>query len=318
MQYKLHSAQSFLSVLGLVRRRIAANIYKNPVFYLFDKNRKRIEREVKDLNPISRLGSGELNLSRRDRRRIKKQVKNLNPWFYQVDIFGVRVKPGIYPTKFKRDLSTYGLINRQIYRKVLLVKEVTKRFDFTDARILDLGCNCGYWSSIYITRYGADSLVGIEGSEIYVKQADLYYKSLGIREKATFIFDNIMEYNYDQWRDSPFDFVLCAGILYHVKNHEELLTRISQVNRKALVIDTRISEEGDEYIEPGNLCFNAIEATRDKKVPTKDGLIRTLRELGYETEIISPIFKNLYGVQGDDDYTTGRRICMFCRKKKIG
>lgn len=278
------------------------------------RERKRIEKEVKELNPVSNLSSDEFPLQYKDRKRIEQEIKNLNPWFYKLEVFGVRVKPGTYPSKDERDLDTRGLINRQIYRKVLLVDEVTKRFNFAGARILDIGCNCGYWASIYITKYGADSMVGIEGRELPIKQAKLYYSSLGIQDKAVFICDNIVEYDYAKFGEGAFDFVLCAGILYHMKDHEELLKKISHINKKGLVIDTRISAQGEEFVEPSDSCFNAIEATRDKKVPRKDDLINILHKLGYEVEIISPRFKTIHGVSGWDDYNANKRICLFCRK----
>jgi len=278
------------------------------------KERGKIGREVKELNPVSKLSSDEFPLQYKDRKRIEHEIKNLNPWFYEMEIFGVRVKPGVYPSKDTRSLDTCGLINRQMYRKVLLIDEVTKRFDFAGARILDIGCNCGYWASIYITKYSAHSVVGIEGRDLFIKQADLYYKSLGIRDKALFICDNTVDYDYAKFGESAFDFVLCAGILYHIKHHEELLKKISYVNGKVLVADTRISEQGEEFVEPGDLSFNAIEATRDKKVPRKDDLISILHKLGYEVEIIPPRFKTIHGVNGGDDYNADKRICLFCRK----
>ena len=83
---------------------------------------------------------------------------------------------------------------------------------------------------------------------------------------------------------------------------------------KVIVIDTRVSETEDEFIEPKNLWFNAIEDTRNKKVPSKDNLIKILHKLGYETEIIPSRFKTIHGVSGWDDYNSGKRICIFCRK----
>lgn len=278
------------------------------------RNRKRIEQEVKNLNPVSRLSSEELSLQYKNQKAIEQEIQNLNPWFHKLEVFGVKVKPGVYPPKRERSLNTQGLINRQMYRKLLLVDGVTKRFDFSGAHILDIGCNCGYWSSIYITKYGADSVVGIEGRELFIKQANLFYKSLGIQDTALFSHGNIMEYDYDKWGKGAFDFVLCAGILYHIKEQEELLKKISYVNKKVLVIDTRVSEKGEEFVEPKDLWFNAIEATRDKKMPRKDDLLKILHELGYKTEIIPPRFKTIYGVMGIDDYNAGRRVCIFCRK----
>jgi hypothetical protein len=306
-------------VLGAIRAFVrdlaaeSASLAKSLVQY---RERKRVAQEARDLGPVSRLSSAESPVHRPDREDLERQVADLNPWFYRVDIFGVRVKPGVYPSRQQRDMSTRALVNRQMCRSSLLVGEVARRFDFSGARLLEVACNCGYWSSVYITRYGADSVVGIEGRDLFVNQANLYYSSLGIQDRASFLQGNIMECDYGKWGEGAFDFVLCAGILYHIKEHEELLRRLSNVNRSVLVIDTRVSEEGDEFVEPGSLCFNAIEQTRDKKVPRKADLIDIMVRLGYDVETLQPTFKNIDGVAGSDDYGAGRRICLFCRRRR--
>lgn len=248
------------------------------------------------------------------KRHIKQRISQLNPWFYELDIFGVKVKPGIYPIK-KSDLpDTKYLINRQRNRYTLLVDEVIKRFNFSGMKILDIGCNCGYWSSIYIKNYGANFVVGIEGREQFIKQANLYYESLGIKNKCMFILGNVMNIDYRFLPENPFDFVLCAGILYHVKNYELLLKKISSVNTRIIIIDTRISPIDYGFIEPGDLFFNAIEETREKRVPTKDRLLKLLHNFGYDVKIIPPKFKTMKGVSGMDDYNAGNRVCLFCEK----
>lgn len=265
---------------------------------------------------INRIFSRKPSFKNTEKEKIKGEIEALNPWFYPLEISGVKIIPGIYPSKDNQDLSTTALINRHRCRKTLLVDEVTKRFDFSGARILDVACNCSYWTSVYISKYGASSMVGIEGREQFIKQAKLYYQSLGILNKACFIHANIMEYDYDKFGRNEFDFVLCAGILYHIKDHGYLLEKISKVNKDILLIDTRVSEQGEEFEESNNLCFNAIEATRDKKVPRKEDLTNILRKLGYEVEIIPHSFKTVAGVDSNDDYNAGKRVSIFCRKKQ--
>jgi len=248
---------------------------------------------------------------------IRQKIKQLNPWYYELKINDVKIKPGIYPIKKKDFPDTEWLINRQKCRKKLLIDEVIKRFNFNDANILDIGCNCGYWSSIYIIKYGAKYVVGLEGREKFIKQANLYYENLGIKNKSMFILGNVMEIDYRYLSGIPFDFVLCAGILYHIKNYKLLLEKISKANTRALVIDTRISPIEYGFMEPGDLFFNAIEETRDKRIPTMDRLLKLLNNFGYNVEIIPPKFKTIKGVTGVDDYNAGNRVCLFCEKKII-
>jgi protein-L-isoaspartate O-methyltransferase len=291
----------------------AASLVKSLIQY---RERKRVERVARDLLPVSRLSLAESPVGRPDREDLERQIADLNPWFYKLEVLGVRVRPGVYPSRQQRDMGTRALVNRQMCRTSLLVGEVARRFDFSGARLLDVACNCGYWSSVYITRYGADSVVGIEGRDLFVNQANLYYSSLGIQDRALFVRDNVMDCDYEKWGEGAFDFVLCAGILYHIKEHEELLRRLAHVNRSVLVIDTRVSEEGHESIEPGTLYFNAIEQTRANKVPRKADLIDIVVGLGYDVETLQPTFKSIDGVAGSDDYNAGRRICLFCRRRR--
>jgi len=220
------------------------------------------------------------------------------------------VTPGIYPDEGYRDKSSEKLVNRQRCRETLLVKEVVKRYNFNGKKILDVGCNCGYWSSIYIAKYGADSMVGIEGRDLFTKQGNLYYWSLGIKDRGVFIRDNVEEHDYS----GSFDFVLCAGILYHIREHEKLLRKIAQVNKNVLVVDTRVRLTGEKRREPDNLCFNSIPETRISLIPGKKALLDILQDLGYSTEVIPPRFKTVAGVDGDDNYNKGKRICIFCEK----
>ena len=248
------------------------------------------------------------------RRKTKQRIKDLNPWFYELEIYKCKVNPGIYPMKRKDLPDTRFLVNRQKNRSNLLIDEIVKRYDFSNAKILDLACNCGYWSSVYLRDYGAASVVGIEGRRRFIDQAHLYYESLGLNDRSHFIEDNVMEVDYLNIIENPFDFILCAGILYHVKSYESLLEKISRVNKHSLVIDTRVDPTNLEFIEPGDLYFNAIRDTRDKRVPTKKGLFAVLKKLGYKVESIIPTFSTIKGVDGVDDYNSGNRICLFCEK----
>jgi len=251
---------------------------------------------------------------------IPEKIKQLNPWFYEVNICGNYTTPGLYPLK-RRLLNNKGLvdteylINRQICRSQLLLDEVIKRYDFTDKSLLDLGCNCCYWTSRYLVE-GASSLVGVDGRERFIQQADLLLSCLGLREQSRLIRKNVEEVNFSMLPFTPFDFVLCSGILYHIKDYENLLKRISKVNKDCLVIDTRVMPQDTQFKEPRDLYFNAIEETRDKLTPSRDKLLKLLNTLGYDYEILTPTFKTVKGVEGSDNYNIGCRICIFCRKVK--
>ncbi len=245
-------------------------------------------------------------------RNLKKTIHNLNPWFYKMELNGIDVIPGIY-NENKGNRGPEQLIYRQQCRKILLVDEIVKRYDFNGKTVLDVACNCGFWSSMYIEN-GAKSVVGIEGRENFIRQADLLYTCRGIREKAEFILGNVVEFDYSVYNENKFDFILCSGILYHIKDQTDLLMKLSMVNNEVMVIDTRVAESHESVFEKRELYFNAIESTRDKTIPTKKMICETMKELGYAVELIPPPFKIGIGIDTVDNYHTGRRICLFCKK----
>ena len=103
-------------------------------------------------------------------------LKSLNPWYVEIDIKGIgKTIPGlppcgkVYP---ERERSTQGLINHQKYQHGILVDQPKSFFDFNEKTILELGCNCGYWSYQYYLE-GCKKIIGIEGRDLFVKQANL-------------------------------------------------------------------------------------------------------------------------------------------------
>ena len=110
---------------------------------------------------------------------------------------------------------------------------------------------------------------------------------------------------------------LCAGILYHVPNYAEILRWAAEVTNEVLIVDTRVQDGAEVTIrEPGDLTFNAIAETRDKIVPDRTRLLATLRELGFEPEVMPVGFARQLGVDDVDSYADGRRVTIIARKVK--
>jgi SAM-dependent methyltransferase len=252
---------------------------------------------------------------------IQKQAEALNPWFYAVDLGGYTTVPGVFPTG-QKDRDTQQLLNRQRCRQTLLVDAVAERYDFAGKTLLDVACNCGYWSSLYLRNHGAASLLGIEGRDVFLQQAQLYYfrwwmsehGDLATSAPAEFAQANVVEFDYEAM-DRVFDFILCAGILYHIPDQHALLTKLAAVNTEVMVIDTRVDPNDRKQLEPRDRSFNAIEATKMKSTPSVETLSKILDDLGYDFEILPPKFKTVPGVNGCDDYNAGRRVCIFARKR---
>ncbi len=244
---------------------------------------------------------------------IAQQANALHPWFYPVQLGGVRVVPGI-----GSDWNASTLANRVACRQTLLVDQVIDQYDFQDKSLLDLACNCGYWSAHY-TQHGVSRVLGVEGRDTFREQAELYWRTGRFLPwgRAKFITGDVADESI--WptirHHGPFDITLCAGILYHVPNYAQILKWATQVTREAIIIDTRVGDAHEPLIdEPGDLCFNAIETSLQKTVPNLDKLVACIRSLGFEPQVLPATFESPPGLQNVDDYNQRRRVAILARR----
>lgn len=247
---------------------------------------------------------------------LRAQLDRLNPWFYKLEIGGEPITPGIGV-----DTPPEHLVQRHEYRRPLLVDETLKRYNFAGKRLLDIACNCGYWSSIY-ARQGAAGYLGVEARDRVVEQAWVHWQHGQFLPEGAyqFLHGNVMdEAVWDTIRaEAPFDFTLCGGILYHVTDYRWLLDQIAGVTREMLLVDTRVEPEEKQVDEPGDLKFNGVpnagtEAIT-KTVPRLDLLTAHLKQLGFNVERVKPNAKIPDCLWGPDDYNRDLRVTLFCRR----
>lgn len=106
-------------------------------------------------------------------------------------------------------------------------------------RVLDLGCNAGYWSLCAIEN-GCGFVLGIEGRHEYIDQANFVFKVKGIeRERYEFRCGNAVEVLNEGI--GRFDIVLCFRLLCHTCKNVEMIGWIGRINEDGLVIDTSLS-----------------------------------------------------------------------------
>jgi 2-polyprenyl-3-methyl-5-hydroxy-6-metoxy-1,4-benzoquinol methylase len=104
-------------------------------------------------------------------------------------------------------------------------------------RVLDLGCNAGFFSLTAIEA-GCDFVLGIDGRQTHIDQANLVFEVKGVDpSRYRFECGNILDFDYRAVE--PFDVVLCLGVLYHIHKPTSLLERIAEVNTDVLIIDTK-------------------------------------------------------------------------------
>ncbi|MCE9594734.1 MAG: hypothetical protein K8S98_11125 [Planctomycetes bacterium] len=247
---------------------------------------------------------------------IVEAIKALHPWFYPVVLGNLKVTPGV-----GSHVAADFLEHRTACRTRLLVDEVANRIELRGKSVLELACNCAFWSARYAER-GATRVVGLEGREEYVRQAELYWSTNRFLPAGAYEFlrGNISDASaWQALRErAPFDVTLCAGILYHVPNYREILRWAAEVTSDVLIVDTRVSDADETPIEePGELFFNAIRETRVKIVPNRARLLTHLRELGFAAEVLPVGFPASLGVDDVDSYADGRAVTILARRVAV-
>ena len=117
--------------------------------------------------------------------------------------------------------------------------------DFAGKRVLDVGCNEGYFSAECALQ-GAEVL-GIEARLINIKKLEFVKSVLGL-PRFRFVRDDAMAVTRERY--GSFDVVLVTGLLYHLEDPFTLLDNVSQLCDGFALIDTLISFEH----QPPTLC----------------------------------------------------------------
>lgn len=232
------------------------------------------------------------------------EVARFERWHYQFDLGGVRT-PIFDPDHVRRHAE------RRAYFFEPLVR--LSGGSLRGKRVLDLGCNAGWWS-LQAIEAGCDSVVGIDGRPAHIEQAELVFRAKGVDpDRYLFLQGNFLE--ADLARHGPFDIVLALGILYHVSKPIELLERIRHANTDLLVIDTALSRARGAFLEmvrePTDEPRNAVD--RGLVLwPTLTGLLEIVRELGYAARCLEPRFGDW---RGSEDYRRGLRRAVIASRK---
>lgn len=278
-----------------VKKNLKCFFYKDP-----DKTTKSSHEITTEIN------------AKKDGELLQK-IKELDPWFYPLKIENIRIVPGIGSNQPSQRLN-----DRTLFREHLIVGEVIRRYDLKGKAILDIASNMGYWSSRYV-QHGAKRVLGIEGRDLFVKQAELYWSTLKLlpRNQYKFLLGSVLD--KDLWKKivkmGPFDVTLCTGILYHLPDYRYLLKMIAKVTKDLIVIDTRVSEKPERLIsEPGDLKFNSSEQIREKIIPNIFKLMGYIESLKFNPEIIEPQFIIPQTMPLCDNYNIKNRVTIICSK----
>jgi 2-polyprenyl-3-methyl-5-hydroxy-6-metoxy-1,4-benzoquinol methylase len=241
---------------------------------------------------------------------IKQKIASFSRWHYQFNLRG-----NLTPVKKK------SLVNRHMQRKKYFFDPVVQSFggSLAGKRVLDLACNAGFWSLSAI-HAGCDRVVGIEGRQMHVDQANFVFEVEGVeRDRYEFVVGDIFETDLQQF--GTFDVVLCLGLMYHISKHMNLMEKISEVNDDVLVIDTTLSRARGSFLEVQRQSTDNPLSAVDHGVsmkPTKQAVRDLAEVLGYSVVMLEPDFRDAKGEPdwtGGHSYRGGSRRAFICAKK---
>ena len=237
---------------------------------------------------------------------IKQKVASFPRWHYKLDL------KGNHTPIFKEDHA-----NRHEQRKKHFFDPLVQLFggSLAGKRVLDLGCNAGFWS-LCATRAECDYVLGIDGRQMHVDQANFVFEVEEVeRGRYDFVAGNLFELDFRKF--GRFDVVLCLGLMYHIGKPMELMEKISEINDDVLLIDTNLNSE-----LPGP-CFkvyrekdpddprNAVDHSL-VLVPTWEAVRELAQQFGYTMAALRPRFDDY---EGSYDYREGVRRAFLCAKR---
>jgi SAM-dependent methyltransferase len=175
-------------------------------------------------------------------------------------------------------------------------------------RVLDLGCNAGFWS-LAAVEAGADFVLGIDADESFIAQAELVFEAKGVaRERYRFERASVFGHPLAE----SFDIVLCLGMLEVTCKPVELFELMHAAGAETIVIDTAVSRMPSSFFELAKLDDAAPRVDRELVlIPTRQAVVELAGEFGYEAVALAP---NMTDYLGMDDYRSGRRLAFVCSR----
>lgn len=178
----------------------------------------------------------------------EEEIARLGPWFHNLHLEnGLQTAPG-------HPLGDFPAIKW---------KEVEPYLPDVDGwRVLDIGCNAGFYS-FELARRGA-RVTAIDIDERYLKQARWAARQYGLEDRVE--FQNAQIYDVAGWEES-FDLIWFMGVLYHLRYPMLALDIVTRKVKKLLVLQTLSMPGREEAERVANLDLHARERMRQPGWP---------------------------------------------------
>lgn len=177
------------------------------------------------------------------------KIKDLEPWFHNIHLPDGQQTA---PDHFLGDFPAFKWNN---------IKDSIPN-DLTGWKVLDIGCNAGYYS-IELAKRGAE-VTGIDLDKHYLKQARWTAEQFGLDNKITFKEMQV----YDLAHSSEeYDLICFMGVFYHLRYPLLAMDILSQKTRKMMVFQT-LSLPGTEEMDiPDDVEFHKREVMKKDAWP---------------------------------------------------
>jgi 2-polyprenyl-3-methyl-5-hydroxy-6-metoxy-1,4-benzoquinol methylase len=232
---------------------------------------------------------------------LQERIDALRPWHYEFALDGATTP-----------IYSADSVNRHEQRRRIGFDPLVRVAggSLKGRRVLDLGCNAGYWSLAAIEA-GADFVFGIDGRQLHLDQAQLVFDSKGVDpSRYQFELGNIFEYEFTQ----QFDIVLCLGLMYHISKPVELFEVFSRVNASLVLIDTTVN------LIPVS-AFRVVQESLDSPrnaidyettlIPSRQAVLDLANQFGYDGV---PLAQHITDDTGMGDYKAKGRAIFICAK----
>ena len=231
---------------------------------------------------------------------LERRIAAFPTWSYRFEFAG-----GLSTPIFNR-----AMVNRHEQRRNYFFEPLLQLVggSLRGRRVLDLGCNAGFWS-LAAVQAGADFVLGLDARQMYLDQANLVFEAKGV-EQARYRFEQGNVFGHEL--GEGFDVVLCLGLLDHVAKPFELFELMSSAGPSIILIDTQISRSRMSVFEVDTLYQreNVIDY-ETVLIPSRLALGELAAQFGYTAV---PLPQNMTDYAGLRDYRHQRRLAFICAK----
>lgn len=238
-----------------------------------------------------------------DAEELRERVAAFPGWNYRFELAGGVTTP----------VADQRLVNRQHQRYRYFFKSLLDASggSLRGRRVLDLGCNAGFWSLAAIEA-GADFVLGVDLSPEHVEQAKLVFEVQQV-EPARYSFRAGDLFTADF--GGAFDVVLCLGVLDHIDRPVELFELLARTQAELLVIDSEVSRARASLFEVARL-YSARDVTGDGLVliPSRQAVVDLAARFGFDAV---PLALNATDLTGMSDYRRERRCAFICSQRPL-